>query len=357
MRDEAEYQGDSGAVGIGSRRCRDAASVLEADAFGRAEPWSLGVEEELFFVDEGTLEVEPGFSRVVGGPGERVKAEVFESLVELNTAVLPHASAVLGELSRLRAEVDGWAAAAGLRLYAAASHPLAVGRDQEVVPLPRYEKLFASVGEAMWSQLVCGLHVHVSMPDDATALMAYEAVVPWLPLLLALSANSPFAEGADTGRRSERAERLLLLPTGGTPPVLRDWDDWRAAPDRHFDAWPRPEYGTLEVRVLDMQTDVRRSAGFAAIVRALVLAVPDPVGHPYDRDLYARRRDAASRRPPDPAEVEALAAAVDPVLEGGDRDLARLVLEGRPEAERQLEVAAGGGIAVVPRDVAERTLG
>lgn len=355
MREEAEYQGDGGAVGIGTRRRRDAAGVSEA--FGRAEPWALGVEEELFFVDAETLEVEPGFSRVVGDADERVKPEVFESLVELNTPVLPGAAAVLDELSRLRADVEGRAAAFGLRLYAAGSHPFAVGRDQDVVPLPRYEKLFASVGEAMWRQLVCGLHVHVSMPDDATALRVYEAFVPWLPLLLALSANSPFAEGIDTGRRSERAERLLLLPTGGTPPVLRNWDDWRAAPDRHFDAWPRPEYGTLEVRVLDMQTDVRRSAGFAAIVRGLVLAAPDSAGAPYDRDLYARRRDAASRRQPDPAEVEALAAAVEPVLEGRDRDLALLVLEGRPEAERQLEVAAGAGIAAVPRDAAERTLG
>ncbi|MGE5272748.1 MAG: YbdK family carboxylate-amine ligase [Verrucomicrobiota bacterium] len=329
----------------------------EAVGFGRTEAWSLGVEEELFFVDEASLEVEAGFSRVVGDSDERVKAEVFESLVELNTPALPHAAAVLADLSRLRADVGGRAAAAGLRLYGAGSHPFAVGRDQEVVPSPRYEKLFASVGKPMWRQLVCGLHVHVSMPDEGTALRIYEAVVPWLPILLALSANSPFAEGADTGRRSERAERLLLLPTGGTPPVLRDWDDWRAAPDRHFDAWPRPEYGTLEVRVLDMQTDVRRSAGFAAIVRALVLAEPEAVQHPYDRGLYARRREAASRCPPDPAEVEALADAVEPVLDDEDRDLARLVLEGRPEAERQLEVAAAAGIAAVPRDVAQRTLG
>jgi carboxylate-amine ligase len=151
------------------------------------------------------------------------------------------------------------------------------------------------------------------------------------------------------------------MPTGGTPPVLRSWDDWRAATGRdstrrHWDAWPRPEYGTLEVRVMDMQTDVRRSAGFAAIVRALLLAALGAVDQPYDRGLYARRREQATRLPPDQAEVETLAARIDPVLEGGDRELARLVLEGRPEAERQLEVAAQRGIAAVPRDVLERTL-
>jgi carboxylate-amine ligase len=327
-------------------------------SFGRAEPWTLGVEEELFFVDAATLDAAPGFSRVVGEGGERVKPEVFESLVELATPVLPGAQAVLAELAAMRARVAGQAAEHGLRLYAAGSHPFASGRDQAVVPLPRYEKMFASIGDAMWHQLVCGLHVHVSVPDADTALRAYELVVPWLPVLLALSANSPFADGDDTGYRSERARRLLLLPTGGTPPVLGGWDDWKAAPDRHFDAWPRPAYGTLEVRVMDMQTDVRRSAGFAAIVRALAASssAAGPAATPYDRELYARRREQASRLPPDPAEVTRLTALVEPLLADGDRELAGLVLEGRPEAERQLAVAAADGVAAVPGDVAARTV-
>jgi carboxylate-amine ligase len=332
--------------------------------FGRAEPWTLGVEEELFFVDAETLDVRSGYSLVVGEADERVKPEFFESLVEVTTPVLPDAASVHAELARLRAEIDTRAALHGLRIYAAGSHPLAVGADQEIVPLPRYEQLFASVGKPMWQQLVCGLHVHVSIPDQGTALLAYEAVVPWLPVLLALSANSPFAGSEATGRRSDRAERLLLLPTGGTPPVLSGWDDWHAATGsdstrRHWDAWLRPEYGTLEVRVTDMQTDVRRSAGFAAIVRALARTAPTTVERPepYDRALYASRREQATRLPPDPAEVETLTRTIDAVLEAEERELARLVLDGRPEAERQLEVAAVGGIAAVPPDVVARTLG
>jgi glutamate---cysteine ligase / carboxylate-amine ligase len=343
VRDDAGHEGDS--VG-----------------FGHAEPWTLGVEEELFFVDADRLDVRSGYTQVVGQADERVKPEVFESLVELTTPVLPDAASVLADLARMRVEIDSRAAVHGLRVYAAGSHPLAVGADQEIVPLPRYEQLFASVGEPMWRQLVCGLHVHVSIPDEETALRAYEAVVPWLPVLLALSANSPFADSGTTGRRSERAERLLLMPTGGTPPVLSSWDDWRAATAsdstrRHWDAWPRPEYGTLEVRVMDMQTDVRRSAGFAAIVRALVRSEPGTVEEPYDRGLYARRREEATRLPPDPAQVEALVATIDAALGDEDRELARLVLVGRPEAERQLEVAAAGGIGAVPPDVVARTLG
>jgi YbdK family carboxylate-amine ligase len=348
--------------------------------FGAAEPGTLGVEEELFFVDAVTLDAAEGFSRVVGEGDERIKAEVFESLVELATPVVADAAAALVEVARMRAEIAERAAAHGLRVYAAGAHPLASGEDQEIVPLPRYEQMASALGDVLRRQLVCGLHVHVSLPDPDVALRAFESVVPWVPVLLALSANSPLADGGDTGRRSERAERLLLMPTGGAPPVLRSWEDWRAATGcdstrRHWDVWPRPEYGTLEVRVMDMQTDVRRSAGLAAIVRALVLTVPGTVksgpgkGHErrgftvpgtvktYDRELYARRREAASRLLPDPAEVEALAARVESTLAGEELELAHLVLDGRPEAERQLELAAAGGLAAVAEDVADRTLG
>lgn len=315
-----------------------------------ASSFELGVEEELLFVDAETFAVAPGFSRVVGEGDERVKPELFESFVELTTPVLPDAPAVLAELRRARAEIAVRAAAHGLTVYAAGSHPLASGHDQELVPLPRYERLAESVGPGIWSQLVCGLHVHVAVDDP---LAAFEAVVPWLPTLLSLSANSPYFDCADTGLRSARSEQLLAMPTGGTPPVVPTWDEWkritgRDSTRRHWDAWPRPEFGTLEVRVMDMQTDVRRTAGFAAIVQRLV-SDARRVSHtaPYDRELYARRRYDAARQPPDPREIEALGDVV------GDDELARFVLEGRPEAERQLEL----DIASVPQDVAARTLG
>jgi len=312
---------------------------------------TLGVEEELFFVDAETLDVAPGFSRVVGEGNDRVKPEVFESIVELATPPLPDGSALLAELTQARGRIASRAAEHGLRVYAAGTHPFAAGDEQKVVPLERYERMVESMGQVMWQQLVCGLHVHLAVPRDEV-LHVYENIVPWLPTLLALSANSPFSECEDTGRRSIRAERLLLMPTGGTPPVLRSWDDWRACTGRdsrrrHWDAWPRPEYETLEVRVMDMQTDVRRSACFAELVRALVVAA-EPRDEPYDRELYARRRNAAASGPPDPAQVEALAALVEPVLEFD----VGAVLAGRPEAERQL----GLGIAAVCADVVERTL-
>jgi carboxylate-amine ligase len=324
--------------------------VIES-RFGSAQPWSLGIEEELFLVDAETLETVPAFSRVVGEPTERLKPEVFECLVEIATPVVEDADGVLPELRRLRGEVAARASAAGLAVLVAGTHALARGAGQPIVPIPRYERMAKELGERIYRQLVCGLHVHVSIADPETCLRAFEGVVPWLPVLLALSANSPFAEGEDTGLATVRAVRLLEMPTGGTPPVLRSWDDWEAATRgdntrRHWDAWPRPEYGTLEVRVMDQQTDVRRAAAFAALVQALVRAVAGEEHEPYDRELYARRRADATRIPAPQAEVDALGELVG----------RSAILNEPAEAGRQREVAAAAGLVAVLRDVADRSL-
>ncbi len=331
------------------------------DRFGAVAPWSLGIEEELFLVDAESCQTTPAFSRIVEEPSEQVKPELFECLVELATPVVPDAEAAYETLCSLRRRLVAQARPHGVTVHAAGAHALAHGRGQPIVPLDRYRRLADDLGDRIYLQLVAGLHVHVAVPDAESCLRAFEGVVPWLPTLLALSANSPIAEGRSTGRRSERAGRLLAMPTGGTPPVLRSWTDWEAATQgdstrRHWDAWPRPEYGTLEIRVMDMQTDVRRSAGFAALVRALVVVVLDAPSEPYDREVYARRRTAAAAGRPDQAEVEALAALVDGAFDPVARRLAESVLAGRPEAERQLAVAASDGIDAVPADVVARTL-
>lgn len=306
-------------------------------SWGSAPPFSLGVEEELFLVDAETLETAPVFEQIVSEPDERLKPELFACLVETTTPVCRDAKEVLAELQRLRADLAQRAENVRATAIAVGTHPFARGQGQPLVSLPRYERLRNELGERLYTQFVCGLHIHVALPDADTALRAFEAVVPWLPVLLALSANSPYAEGKATGLRSTRAARLLELPTGGTPPLLPDWAAWEKATGgddtrRHWDAWLRPEHGTLEVRVMDQQTDVRRSAGFAALVRALVAAVAEGDLQPYDRELYAKRRADAARRPPVPAEVAALAELANGC------ELSDHVLNGRPEAERQLEL-------------------
>ncbi|HJU36609.1 MAG TPA: YbdK family carboxylate-amine ligase [Gaiellaceae bacterium] len=300
---------------------------MDLSRFGSAPPWSLGVEEELMLVDAEThLPARDGFSRVFGEATERIKPELFESFVEITTPVVETAEEVEAELRSLRSEVAERAAEHGLAVLATGSHPTARGRVP-IVPVERYQRMKAKL-PLLYRQHVCGLHVHVSVPEPDTCLRAFEGVVPQLPELLAASANSPYWDGADSGWRSIRSQILLEMPTGGTPPVLRSWDDWQAASRddstrRHWDAWPRPEYGTLEVRVLDQPTSLRRTVELAAEVQRLVREAADSDGSPFDRDEYAALRDTAGR-------------------EGGG-----------PEAERQLELGPEGAL----REIAALTVG
>ena len=319
---------------------------------------SVGIEEELLLVDAETLDLVPAFEQVVPDPGPRIKPELFACLLEIATKPCETVEVALRELRELRAEVRARAEGQGARVIASGTHPISHAAAQTILPYERYERIRDQLCEKLTTQVVCGLHVHVAVPDEEVALQAFEGVIPWLPVLLALSANSPFAEGAPTGLRSTRAERLLLMPTGGTPPLLPDWAAWEEATAgddtrRHWDAWPRPEHGTLEVRVMDQPTDVRRSAGLASIVQALVATTMEREHEAYDRELYARRRADAARRLPDLTEVDALRVTIEPAVhELGTGELVQHVLEGRPEAERQLEL----GVEAALRDLAVRSV-
>jgi glutamate---cysteine ligase / carboxylate-amine ligase len=301
---------------------------MDLSRFGAAPPWSLGVEEELMLVEADTLEpARDGYSRAFGEATRRIKPELFESFVEITTGIVETPEEAEAELRELRHEVADRAADHGLTVLAAGSHPTARGRVP-LVPVERYLRLKNQLGPQLYRQQVCGLHVHVAVPDPEMCLRAFEGVVPRVPALLAASANSPYWDGVESGRRSIRSQILLEMPTGGTPPILRSWDDWEAATRgdskrRHWDVWPRPEYGTLEVRVLDQPTSLRRTAELAAEVQRLVREAAEFDGAPYDREEYAALRDAAGR-------------------EGGG-----------PEAERQLELGPEAAV----REIATRTLG
>jgi glutamate---cysteine ligase / carboxylate-amine ligase len=304
-------------------------------SFGSSTPGSLGVEEELYLVDAESLEPVPLAAVVVPDPGPRIKHELFASVVEITTPVCVDAGQVFDELRRLRAEVASRAAEHGATILAAGTHPTALGVEQPVTDEPLYRTIAKELGPALSRQFVCGLHVHVSVTDEETCLRALEGVLPWLPDLLALSANSPFLEGADSGVRSARAEALAALPNAGAPPIFRTWADWEARTAGvdyrrlHWDIRPHPDYGTLEVRIADQQTDVRRSAALAGLIQQAVLSAASADAGSYDRDLYAERR--------------AQAAAVPSTS---------TLLESPPEADRQLEI----GLSGVVRDLAGRSL-
>jgi carboxylate-amine ligase len=353
--------------------------------WGESSPFTIGLEEEIMILDAGTLAPAPAVETLLAGadglelPG-RLKTELHASVVELNTDVcesVGEAVEALGQLRRAAAEI---AEADGLRIAAAGAHPIVPAHELEIVPERRYEKMVAFAGVTARRQGVNGLHVHVGMPSADACFAAQEWILPWLPVVLALSANSPYAAGEETGMLSSRAEVLAQLPRSGAPPPLASYADWEALVARlvrlglvrdytalWWDVRPHPRFGTLEVRMPDQPTALERTGAFAALLRGLCAEgveaaprEPDPAG----RALYQENRWAAARLGPAAQlvhpDAERLVAASELAAELIDRlgappEAAGLDVDAC-EAERQLAVGRERGLEAVCADLVERSV-
>jgi len=360
--------------------------VIES-RFGESTPWSLGVEEELMLVDAETFELVPAVSEILRRadglalPGE-LKTELFAGVVELATDLSPTADEALRKVTALRRAASTVAAGLGVGLLAAGAHPLARPEEQEIVPEPRYREMVEYAGLTARRQGVNGLHVHVGMPSAAACMHALEGVLPWLPVVLALSANSPFLAGAETGFASNRAIVLAELPRSGAPPHFPSYADWERHVERlaalglprdytalWWDVRPHPRLGTLEIRIADQPTALELTGALVSLLQALCVAVleqPPPDLIPGARGIYQQNRWAAARfglraelidvraerRAPASELARELLELVAPVSERlGSAALLRLDPD-RSEAERQLEA----GVEEASRDLVRRSL-
>jgi glutamate---cysteine ligase / carboxylate-amine ligase len=266
---------------IGSRRIRVIPCALEKDhRFGSSEPFSIGVEEEVFLVDP--LRGRPtntsgAVLQRVGAVNGTVKQELHACQVELITNVCAGARAAALALAQMRRAVLD----TGAGLLASGTHPLLSEDDAVITHKERYERIHYLLGDAVVTP-VGALHVHVGMPDPATAIHTFNGLRRDLPLLLALAANSPFRHGRDTGLASAREVSLREWPRSGVPRAMRDFDDFcrvsdlltRAAgvPDYTYFWWPlrpHPRLGTVEIRALDAQTSLSSTAALVALVHCL----------------------------------------------------------------------------------------
>ena len=177
-------------------------------------------------LDAETLQPVAAVDRFLGTPG--FKTELHASVVELNTGVCADAASAVEELRGLRAAASEIAASNGLAIAAAGSHPTAPFDSLPVVQEERYLAMIRDVGWAARRQGVNGLHVHVGVASGDACWERLESVLPWLPVVLALSANSPFLEGVETGMLSSRASILSELPRSGAPTVFDGYADWQA---------------------------------------------------------------------------------------------------------------------------------
>jgi glutamate---cysteine ligase / carboxylate-amine ligase len=360
--------------------------------FGESTPWSVGVEEELMVLDAETLALSPRAAELIEASTDTehaglFKSELFASALELNSGVCesaPDAGAVIGQLRRLGAEL---AQERGLELAAAGTHPFSRPKDQEIVDEPRYTEFVDYLGISARRQGVSGLHVHVGMPSAETCFHALEATLPWLPVILAMSANSPFLAGEETGLASNRAEVLAQLPRSGALPAFRSYEEWEAFIDRFvrlgmaadytrfwWDVRPHPKFGTLEVRMPDQPTSLAVTAAFTALVQALSVTVLEgdpPEYDPPGRGFYQQNRWGALRfgleaelfhpsgeRVAKASELAAeLIELVRPAAERlGSAELLQAFDLSTTEGERQREARREGGLKAVCADLVARTL-
>jgi glutamate---cysteine ligase / carboxylate-amine ligase len=341
--------------------------VIEAH-FGESPPFSLGVEEEVMILDGETLRPVAGVETLIADAGQMtlpgvLKTELHASVVELNTNVCKTVDEAIAALTELRDAAATIAERHGWRIAAAAMHPTAPAESLPVVQEKRYLSMLETIGAAARIQGVSGLHVHVGVASSDECYTALESVLPWLPVVLALSANSPFLEGRETGMWSNRAPILAALPRAGAPPCFgsyRDWETWVESLVRlgviedytrvWWDIRPHPRLGTLEVRIPDQPTALERTELLVRLIRDLVEHAPRRDAEGGRRGDYAQNRWAAARHGLDAQLIHPDGDSVTTARSLASELLAREPPE--PEAARQLEV----GVADACADLVTRTL-
>jgi carboxylate-amine ligase len=250
-----------------------------------ADGLTVGVEEEFFLVDDSGLLVPraPETLREIDSDGADLKSEILRCQVESATEVCRTGHEVHRELTDLRTRLAWAAARHGARLAASATVVHAQNRGSTIAPGPRYHRIARRYGQIVVSTGTCGCHVHVGVADRADALRVVNHLRPWLPLLLAVSANSPFVQGQDTGYASARHLIYLKWPSVGPPPYFDSVEEYEsitatlletgAAMDRKMIYWyvrPSEHQPTVEIRVSDVLGTIREATVLAVLVRALV---------------------------------------------------------------------------------------
>ena len=266
--------------------------------------WTLGVEEEVMLLQPGSWRLAQAIDEVLAAlpPELRAKlcSETHSAAIELNTGVHGTVGGAAAELSSLRARLAEVLDTLDLRAGASGTHPFASWHDMRVAGADRHQAVYGSMRALARREPTFALHVHVGVPSPAAGAAALNQMRAHLPLLLALSANSPYWQGRDTGLASARTPLFQAFPRVGIPRVFSSYADWvrsvdlligsGALPDHSYLWWDvrlQPRYGTVEVRVMDAQVSVEQTAALVALVQCLVrLEVSE--GYASSRVLHAQ---------------------------------------------------------------------
>ena len=250
--------------------------------------YSFGIEEEYFLASPATGRLAGRVPRKLmtaakARLGESVTFELLQSQIEIASPIFHSIDEATLSLTRLRRELADVIEAHGLRLIAASTHPLGAWREQAVTEKPRYDQLISDFRIIGQRNLVCGMHVHVAIPEGVDRVVLMNRIMPWLPVFLALSTSSPFWDCNVTGLLSYRQAVYDEWPRSGIPDFFDDEADYGrfvdvmasvgALKDASYLWWairPALKYPTLEMRIADVCTRIEDGIAIAALYRALV---------------------------------------------------------------------------------------
>jgi len=262
-------------------------SVYE-HAFGKGEPYTLGVEEEYMLLDATTFDlvqhIDTVLAAVEGSSLEHVvRPELMQSVLEISTPVCRTIADVDHELRRLRSAVTDIAREMNLRVGSAGTHPFSLFERQRITARDRYRALVDQLQYVARRELIFGMHVHVAVDDAEKAIKVVNGLLVHLPQFLGLSASSPFWRGEPTGLASTRQLVFAAFPRSGPPPRFKDYADYAEvvgqlertgciADYTHiwWDIRPHPRFGTVELRICDAVTRVEHAVSIAAYCQSLV---------------------------------------------------------------------------------------
>ena len=249
--------------------------------------FTLGIEEEYQVIDPVSRELISHDQKIVVEAGkhlnEQVKAEMHQAVVEVGTNICQNIAEARAEIIHLRKSISDIAIDLGFRIGAAGTHPFSAWQKQLITPNPRYDEIVNELQDTARSNLIFGLHVHVGIADRALALHITNAMRYFLPHLYALSTNSPFWEGRNTGFKSFRSKVFDKFPRTGIPGIFDNLTDYENyvnllvktnCIDNPKKIWwdirVHPFFPTLEVRICDVPLTIDETITITALIQALV---------------------------------------------------------------------------------------
>jgi carboxylate-amine ligase len=276
--------------------------------------YTVGIEEELMILDPESYALVNAIDDLIQeSPDGDIKPELLQSVLEISIKPCANIREAASGLRAMRRQVRDSAEQHGLCIGSAGTHPFAKWEDQRVTRAPRYRDLVEALRFVARQEIIFGLHVHIGLDDREKAIHVANGMRVHVPILLALSANSPYWRGDDTGLASTRMPIFRAFPRVGIPPFYDGWDDYEKRISfmvetgvmedytwLWYDVRPHPNLGTVEIRAMDAQTHVEHTLGLAALIQAMVkeLAEHFDAGHQlakYPYEMLDENKWLASR--------------------------------------------------------------